>query len=118
MKKKSSTIKNFIILHATLLLYTISSVFSKIASNQEFLSLNYILSYGMVLFILFVYALVWQQILKETDLTVAYANKAIVIVWGILWGAVLFDEKIRLNMVAGAVIIMIGIWMVAKDNES
>ncbi len=118
MKKKNGNARDFIILHITLFFYSIGSVFSKLASNQKFLSLKYIFSYGMVLILLFGYALVWQQLLKKIDLTVAYINKAIVIVWGILWGVLFFGEKIRWNMALGAFIIIMGIGMVAGDNES
>ncbi|MCM1272133.1 MAG: EamA family transporter [Clostridium sp.] len=80
-------------------------------------SLKFLLAYGMVLVIMFAYAIVWQQILKKFDLTIAYANKAAVILFGIVWGAIIFREKISWNMIVGSVIIIIGIWMVAKDHE-
>ncbi len=66
----------------------------------------------MVLVIMFCYALVWQQFLKGFDLTVAFANKAVVIVWGILF----YQEEITWNVLFGAVTIIVGIWMVAKNE--
>lgn len=117
MEQKKNSIKNFILLYSILFIYSLGSVFSKIAAQQEIFSLKFLLSYGMVLVIMFVYAIFWQQILKKFDLTIAFANKAVVILFGIVWGAVIFKEKISWNMIVGAIIIIIGIWMVAKDNE-
>lgn len=118
MEQQKNQIKNYVLLYSILFIYSLGSVFSKIAAQQELLSLKFLLSYGMVLVIMFVYAIFRQQILKKFDLTIAYANKAAVIVFGIVWGAVIFKEKISWNMIVGSVIIIIGIWMVAKDNES
>ena len=58
---------------------------------------------------LVVYAIGWQQILKRLPLTVAFANKAITVVWGIIWGAVFFQEAITPPMIVGAIIVMAGI---------
>jgi hypothetical protein len=87
-KNRGETIKlrNYFFLHASLLLYSIGSVFSKLASQEDFLSLGFIFFYGLFLMVLFVYALLWQQILKRFPLTVAFANKAITILWGIVMG--------------------------------
>lgn len=37
--------------------------------------------------------LVWQQILHYLPLTFAYANKGVSLVWGMIWGALFFQEK-------------------------
>lgn len=117
MSQKKNSWKDYALLHIVLFLYSLGAIFSKVASRQEFLSWRFIMAYGMVLVIMFAYAIVWQQVLKKIDLTVAFANKAIVIAWGIIWGAVLFKEQITWNMIVGAVIIIIGIWMVVRENE-
>ncbi len=117
MKQTKNNWKDYMLLHTILLLYSLGSVCSKIAAGHPFLSLPFILAYGMVLVIMFSYALVWQQVLKRFDLTVAFANKAVVIIWGIVWGVVFFHEKITWNMMAGALIIMIGIGIVVRGND-
>ena len=53
--------------------------------------------------------MIWQQVLKRLDLSVAFANKGITIIWGILWGILLFGEKITFGMVIGAIIVIAGI---------
>ncbi len=116
MEKKTSW-KVIIGLHLLLFLYSIESVCSKMASGQEMFSFKFFLFYGLVLFLLFFYALAWQRVLKYMPLTVAYANKGITIVWGMVWGALLFDEAITLKTVIGAVVILAGIYLVVTNNE-
>ena len=50
-------------------------------------------------------------------LTVAFANKAVVIIWGIVWGMLFFGETLRISMVVGSVIIIAGIYLVVSDDE-
>jgi drug/metabolite transporter (DMT)-like permease len=110
-------LKNYLFLHASLLLYSFGSVLSKMASAEEFLSLAFILYYSLFLAVLFVYALLWQQILKRFPLTVAFANKAITILWGIVWGVLFFGEVLRWGMLLGSVIIVSGIYLVVSDDK-
>ena len=115
--EKKTTWKVILCLHLILFLYSLESVCSKMAASQEMFSFKFFLFYGLVLFFLFFYALAWQRILKYMPLTVAYANKGITIVWGMIWGAVLFNGAITLKTVIGAVIILVGIFMVVTNNE-
>ena len=86
-------IKSYILLHIVLLLYSMGGICSKLAAGQSFLSLKFILFYGILLLNLAVYALLWQQILKRLPLVTAYANKAITVIWGMLWGYLFFQEQ-------------------------
>lgn len=110
-------IKDYFFLHVLLMFYSFSSVCSKQAAAQDFLSFHFIIYYGLVLVILFVYAILWQQILKRMPLTVAFANKAVVIIWGIVWGVFFFGETVRPAMLLGSVIIVAGIMLVVTDDE-
>ena len=112
--------KYYIYLHILLVLYSLSAVFSKLASVEPFLSLKFCLFYGLVLFLLALYALCWQQIIKHLPLTVAYANKAITVVWGIIWGFLIFGENLTPGKVLGAVFVICGIvlYAVSEGSES
>lgn len=101
--------KPYIALHLLLMLYSLSTVCSKLASQSEFLSLRFCLCYGGVLGLLFLYALAWQQIIKRMPLTTAFANKAITVVWGIVWGTLFFHESITVGKICGAALIAGGI---------
>ena len=96
-----------------------SSVCSKLAAQQPFLSAAFIVLYGLMLLALVTYVRRgWQQVIKHLPLTTAYANKAVTVVWGILLGLAVFGEAVTPRRVIGAVIIICGIVLfVRADNE-
>ena len=103
-------------LHLLLVLYSLSSVISKLAANVEFFSPEFLLLYLGVLGILALYAVGWQQVLKRLPLTTAFSNKAITVVWGIIWGALFFSEPITLLKVVGALLIILGIVLFSRAS--
>lgn len=109
IRKRKTRILPVLLLHALFFVYSFSTVLSKTAAMQETMSIRFFACYGGVLFLLAVYALVWQQLIKRLPLTFAYANKAITIVWGIVWGALLFSERITPGKIIGAAIVIAGI---------
>lgn len=115
-KDKKSFIKNIIILQVIILIYTLSTVTAKFASNEEFLSIKFILFYGLEIFILGVYAILWQQIIKKFEISVAYANRAMSLLWSIVWAIVFFGEQITLKNVIGVIIVIIGTIIVNSDE--
>ena len=117
IKKEGGKLKYFIALHILLLFYSFSNVCSKLAAKEKFLSPKFILLYGCIIAILGVYAIVWQQIIKHIPLTTAFCNKAVGIIWGIVWGVLFFSEQIKWNMIVGAVIVIIGVIIVVKADE-
>lgn len=80
------------------------------------MSPKFILFYSLVLLDLAVYAIVWQQILKELPLVSAYANKAVTVIWGLIWGMVIFKESLTIWNVIGAIVIIIGIYIVVRAD--
>lgn len=104
-------------LHILLLVYSASIVFSKLASGYSFLSVGFILCYGMMLLLLGMYAVFWQQIIKKLPLMTAYANKAVTVVWGIVWGVVLFDEKITWGKALGAALVIAGVMLYVSGDH-
>ena len=108
----------FLLLHISLLFSSLSGVCSKKASGctDHIFSLPFIFWFGLVFVIMFGYAIIWQQILKRMPLTVAYANRPVTLIWGIVWGALIFGERITWNMIAGAAVIFAGIYLVTSDN--
>lgn len=103
-------------LHILLLVYSASTVFSKLASGYSFLSVSFLLCYGIVLLLLGVYAVFWQQIIKKLPLMTAYANKAVTVVWGIVWGATVFHEKITWGKALGAVLVIAGVMLYVSGD--
>ena len=94
---------------------SLAGVASKFAGRQKFLSFKFMLCYGMVLVITFVFALAWQQLLKHMSLTFAFTNKPITIIWGLIWGVTIFHEKLSWKMILGSAIILVGIIVGVSD---
>ena len=115
--KKKTKLKEIFILQIVIAIYTLSTVFAKFASGQEFMSFKFILYYGLEMLILAVYAVVWQQLIKKFDISVAYANKAMGLLWSIVWAILIFNETITIKNVIGVVIVIIGTIIVNSEDE-
>jgi multidrug transporter EmrE-like cation transporter len=117
MTESKGKTKTYLLLHALLLLYSFSGVLSKLASRQALFSPAFLLLYGGMLVILLLYAVFWQQILKALPLSTAFANKAVTLFWGIVWGMLFFNEQLNWGMIAGIGLVFAGILLVVQDNE-
>lgn len=116
-EKKNNKYLWILILHVLILFLSFSGVLAKCASEQPFLSLPFIGIYAAEIFVLFVYALLWQQVLKHLPLTVAFSNKAAGMVWSTLWGWLLFQEGApNLTMIIGLVIVFVGVLLVVRSD--
>ena len=71
-----------------------------------------------MLLILVIYALGWQQIIKVLPLSTAFANKAITVVWGLVWGIILFNENITTGKLIGVGFIVAGIVLFSYSGKS
>jgi len=98
-----------VVLHAAFLIYSTSTLVSKLASGEDFLSIRFCGLYAAMIILLGIYAVIWQQILKRLPLVFAYANKAVTIIWGMIFGYIIFGEQITANKIIGAVIVIAGI---------
>ncbi len=108
--------KEILKLQAVFFIYSISSVVSKFASGKGLFSLGFILLYGLDVLVLGVYALLWQQVIKNFELSVAYANKAVTLLWALVWSIFLFRERITVWKVAGILIVMAGIFILNSEE--
>ena len=105
-------------LHLLLMLYSTSGILSKTAARYPFMSTGFILSYSGMIAVLGVYAIGWQQVIKRIPLTTAYANRAVTVIWGIIWGAILFHEGVSPLKVVGALVVLAGVVLFAlADSE-
>lgn len=108
--------RKYIVLHGIILLYSLSGVFSKFAAGTQFLSPLFCFYYGIVLFLLGVYALAWQQIIKWMPLTTAFSNKAAVTAWGLVWGVLFFQEEITAGKLMGIALVIVGILVYSRGE--
>ncbi|MBQ5333142.1 MAG: EamA family transporter [Oscillospiraceae bacterium] len=112
-----SKIRSYILLHIIIFVYSMSSILSKKAALAEFLSMRFIIFYGLVLVCMGVYAIVWQQVIKNLPLNAAFANKSVTVIWGMIWGSLFFHETITPKMALGALIVIAGVIMVITGGE-
>ncbi len=111
-----SKLKVIFLLHLLLVVYSLSGILSKKAGGEAFLSPRFCLFYGGVILLLALYALCWQQIIKRLPLTTAFANKAVTVVWGIIWGALFFRESVTPGKVIGAAVVVVGVVLFALSE--
>lgn len=110
--------KALFFLHMILVMYSLCGVFAKFAGTQEFGSAYFFIYYGIELLILLLYTIFWQQIIKILPLTLMFANKSITIIWGIVFGMVVFNEKLTWSKIIGSVLIILGIIFYTTCNDS
>lgn len=111
-------LKVLLALHLLLMLFSTSGILSKTAAQYPFMSVPFILAYGGMIVVLGIYALGWQQVIKRLPLTTAYANRAVTVVWGIVWGIVLFHEGVSVPKLVGAAVVLCGVALFAvADHE-
>lgn len=120
--KKKLRLKDILVLQAVIVIYTLSSVMAKLASGQEPFSVPFLFFYLIELMILGVYALLWQQMIKKFELSVAYTNRAMALLWSMLWAVVLFHDQVTVKNIIGVALVIVGTLIVnggdAEERES
>ena len=132
MKNKEEllkTVKTTLKLQPIVILYSLVSVASKIASTElpdaNLLSLEFIMGcltnskllliYFFMIADLMIYAFIWQKWIKNVGITVMYANKSSYIFWAQLAAVTLFSEHLSLFNLLGILTIFIGILVVNRE---
>lgn len=115
---KNKKLFTFILMHFGFLIYSLYSLFGKFASKYDFLSLKFCFTYCLLILILFIYAVVWQQVLKVFELSIAIANKAMTIIWGIIWSYFFFNEQITPKKIIAIIIIITGIVILSFADKN
>ena len=117
MRKEKLRLKDILILQAVIVIYTLSSVMAKLASGQEPFSARFLFFYLMELVILGIYALLWQQMIKKFELSVAYTNRAMALLWSMLWAVVLFHDRVTVKNIVGVGLVIAGTLIVNGRND-
>ena len=108
----------YIVLIGINMLYACVSIFTKYASQHEFMSWNYMVGLIGAIGMMGLYAVLWQQVLKRIELSVAYMFKGTSIIFVMLLACLLFGEQITWNNILGTIIIIAGIVLFAYDSKS
>lgn len=118
MKNKNngtSLFKMVVVLLLVNLLFSTVSIAVKYTSMQQLFSIRYFIGIVIVVAMLGTYAIVWQQILKRVDMTLAYMFKATGLIYVLLYSVFLFGETITVWNIIGAAIIVTGIVLFVKS---
>jgi drug/metabolite transporter (DMT)-like permease len=102
-------------LQAVVVIYTISSIMSKQASASDNI-LEFIFYFGMEFVILGIYAILWQQMIKRFELSVAYANRSMAVVWSLVWAVVFFHNSITFKNIVGVLLVVAGTIIINMDK--
>lgn len=111
----TKSFKTYLALIGVNLVYACTSIFTKMASQQEPMSFPYLLWIAGAVGVMGVYAMLWQQVISRMPLSTAYMFKGTSLVFVLLFSALLFGEAITLNNVVGSAIILAGIVLFAKS---
>ena len=114
---KKIKIKVIVLLEIEFFIYSLASLFSKCAAENNGNLIRLLLFYGLNLMMLGIYSILWQQVLKKMPLSIAFSNKGIVVIWGMIWGYIFFKETITIGMIIGTAIIIAGIVFMMQGEE-
>ncbi len=107
-----------LVLHVGVLISSLSGVCLKLAATEARFSMRWIMLYCGAVASLGIYAILWQQVLKRMSLISAFLNRSVKVLWAMLWGLLLFHERLSWNMLLGVAIVLAGvIVMVYADEE-
>ena len=111
-------LKDYIQLHLNILLFSLTSVFSKLASvyyNKEGLNSPFSLfisfSYDRKLWNLRHRVAAGNQ---KIFLSTAYANKSVYLLWSQVWAVIIFHENLSIQNIIGIMVVLVGVWMVQR----
>lgn len=109
--------KDIVILQLIIMIYTFSSICAKLASGQETI-FRLLLFTGLEFLCLAVYAVLWQQAIKKFDLSVAYANRAMVLLWSMIWAVLVFHDTITLKNILGVGLVIAGTFVINTEKDA
>ena len=112
MKKSFS----FFLMYVGFFIYSLSSILTKTASFQEFLSWKYIFCFAGIVAVLGIYAILWQQVLKNIPLSVAMSQKPVALILGLFWALIIFKEPISLKTGIGIILVLFGLVIIGVQN--
>ena len=99
-------------------IFSFVGVMSKLAALSEAFSIRFFIFVGLQIFILGVYAILWQQILKKFTLVSAMSFRGVVVIFSLIWATVIFRENITIFNIIGSLVIVAGIYIVSSEESA
>ena len=100
------------------LIYACTAIFTKMASQQEVFSLSYLWWIAGAVGVMGLYALLWQQVIARMPVSTAYMFKGTSLIFVLIFSVLLFNETITISNIIGSVVIIAGILLYARADES
>lgn len=113
---KKIGLKQIVLLQAIVVIYTVSGIMAKFASAGETLG-KIVFFFVLDLMFLGIYAICWQQMIKIFPLSVAYANRAMALLWSAVWAKIIFGEQIGVKQMLGIAFVVLGTLVINTDKE-
>lgn len=88
----------------------------KYASMQENIMQKGIF-YIISILTLGLFAILWQKLLVKNQLNKVYVFKSTTIIWGMIFGYILFKEQINIQMIIGAFLALMGVIIIIKGGN-
>ena len=120
--KKKVALKDILLLQLAVGIYSINTVIGGFVGNS--LNENGVMSVKTIgllfleVVVLGVYAILWQQLIGRFQLSIAYANKAMTLLWSLMWSIVLFHEDVTLYKIIGVIMVMAGTIILNTDPSA
>ena len=99
------------------LFFSLSSVFMKFASLQSNMFYKLVF-FGLSILTLGIFSIAWQRLLNKFDLSKVYFFKATTIIWGMIFGILLFNEEVTINMIIGVVETTLGVATILTGEKN
>ena len=116
MKSKFSiSWKQVVALLLVFLLYSFEPIVAKITSRQEINTIAFWLGLTAVFGILGLYAIFWQQLLKQIPLSIAYMFRGSTLIFVLILSVMLLGDIVTLFNGIGALMIVTGIALYARE---
>lgn len=116
--EKNFSLSSLLLLTTTAFVYATTGIYNKLASMQEALSWAYFEFLLLVVFVMGIYAVLWQLVLKRVPLSQAYLFKSMSIVFSLFFAWSLFHEVITTKNLVGCALIIAGIMVSARQQTS
>ena len=118
VKSYIEKVKSYIELHLNILVFSLTSIFSKLAAmeyDEKGLHSKFLYLLILLMFLnCAMYAFAWQKIIKKFSLSTAYAHKSVYLIWSQVWAVLIFHENLSMLNIIGMLIVFCGVLVVQR----
>ncbi len=111
-------IKKYVLLHLNILLFSLPVFFQSWHQWNIIITVSMVGNYIYFCFLMvlncFIYAIAWQKVIKRFDLSTAYANRSVYLIWSQLWAVFIFHESLSVHNIVGICVVFIGVLVVQR----